>query len=126
MMENRKEFAKKFAEILNNHLVMKYKKVPSGYFFANQFNLRAKGTSTISAETARKWIKGIAVPEIDRFKVLIEWLSIDISDLFIGKSPQIIFNESNEIFDAIENKIDDLAETVKEFRNKKYHIKSHF
>ncbi len=120
MMENRKEFAKKFAEILNNHLVMKYKKVPSGYFFANQFNLRAKGTSTISAETARKWIKGIAVPEIDRFKVLIEWLSIDISDLFIGKSPQIIFNESNEIFDAIENKIDDLAETVKEFRNKKY------
>ena len=39
MMENRKEFAARFAEVLNAHLVKKYNKVPSGYFFANQFNL---------------------------------------------------------------------------------------
>ena len=74
IMGNRKEFAAKFADVLNRALIMKYKKVPSGYFLANQFNLRAEGTTTITAETARKWVKGLSVPEIDRFKVLIKWL----------------------------------------------------
>ena len=119
MMENRKEFAKKFAEILKHHLVMKYKKVPSGYFFANQFNLRAKGTTTITAETARKWIKGISVPEIDRFKVLIEWLSMDTSELFNAKTVHLSNKESHDVIDAIETKIHDLAETIKKFRSKK-------
>lgn len=119
MMENRKEFATKFAEVLNSHLVMKYNKVPSGYFFANQFNLRAKGTSTITAETARKWIKGIAVPEIDRFKVLIDWLNLDISELFHGKTVHLTNKETHDVIDAIETKIHDLAETIKKFRSKK-------
>lgn len=119
MMENRKEFATKFAEVLNRYLVMKYNKVPSGYFFANQFNLRAKGTSTITAETARKWIKGIAVPEIDRFKVLIEWLGMDTSELFNAKTVHLKNKESNDVIDAIETKIHDLAETIKKFRSKK-------
>ena len=119
MMENRKEFALKFAEVLNRHLVMKYNKVPSGYFFANQFNLRAKGTSTITAETARKWIKGIAVPEIDRFKVLIEWLSMDTSELFNAKTIHLTHKESTDVIDAIETKIHDLADLIKKFKSKK-------
>ncbi len=119
MMENRKQFAKKFAEVLNQHLIIKYKKIPSGYFFANQFNLRAQGTTTISAETARKWIKGLAVPEIDRFKVLIEWLHMDISELFIAQSAQLSQKETHDVIDAIESKIRDLAETIKKFKSKK-------
>ncbi len=119
MMENRKEFAARFAEVLNAHLVKKYNKVPSGYFFANQFNLRAQGTTTITAETARKWIKGIAVPEIDRFKVLIEWLSMDTSELFNAKTVHLSHKETHAVIDAIETKIHDLAETIKKFRSKK-------
>ena len=118
MMENRKQFAAKFASVLNEHLIKKYKKIPSGYFFANQFNLRAKGTTTISAETARKWIKGLAVPEIDRFKVLIEWLEINTADLFNTKELQLTYKETNDVIDAIESKIHDLAETIKKFKNK--------
>lgn len=119
MMENRKEFAAKFAEVLNGHLVKKYNKVPSGYFFANQFNLRAKGTTTITAETARKWIKGIAVPEIDRFKVLIDWLNLDTSELFHGKTVHLTNKETHDLIDTIETKIYDLAEIIKKFRRKK-------
>jgi hypothetical protein len=118
-MENRKEFAAKFSEVLNSHLVMKYNKVPSGYFFANQFNLRAKGTSTITAETARKWIKGITVPEIDRFKVLIDWLNLDTSELFHDKTVHLTNKETNDVINAIETKIHDLAETIKKFKSKK-------
>lgn len=119
LMENRKEFVAKFAEVLNRALIKKYKKVPSGSFLANQFNLRAEGTTTITAETARKWIKGISVPEIDRFKVLIKWLELDIDSIFNVTEIHLSRKETNDVIDAIESKIHDLVETISKFKNKK-------
>lgn len=119
IMGNRKEFAAKFAEVLNRAILKKYKKVPSGYFLANQFNLRADGTTTITAETARKWIKGLSVPEIDRFKVLIKWLEFDIDDLFNTKEVHLTNKETHDVIDAIESKIHDLVETINKFKDKK-------
>lgn len=119
LMKNRKEFAIKFAEVLNRALIKKYKKMPSGYFLANQFNLRAEGTTTITPETARKWSKGLSVPEIDRFKVLIKWLEFDVDDLFNTKEVHLNRKETNDVIDAIESKIHDLADTIKKFKNKK-------
>jgi len=118
-MENRKEFVAKFAEVLNRALIKKYKKVPSGSFLANQFNLRAEGTTTITAETARKWIKGMSVPEIDRFKVLIKWLELDIDSIFNVTEIHLSRKETNDVIDAIESKIQDLVETISKFKNKK-------
>jgi hypothetical protein len=119
IMENRKEFAAKFAAVLSRAIIKKYKKMPSGYFLANNFNLRAEGTTTITAETARKWIKGLSVPEIDRFKVLIKWLEFDIDDLFNTKEVHLSRKESNDVIDAIESKIHDLAETISKFKDEK-------
>ena len=119
MMGNRKEFAAKFAEVLNRALIKKYKKMPSGYFLANQFNLRAEGTTTITAETARKWIKGLSVPEIDRFKVLIKWLEFDVDDLFNTKAVHLNRKENNDVIDAIETKIHDLVEMISKFKDEK-------
>lgn len=118
-MQNRKEFAARFAEILKQALVKKYKKVPSGYFFADQFNLRAEGTTTITAETARKWVKGLSVPEIDRFKVLIKWLEFDVDELFNTKEVHLSRKETHDVIDAIESKIHDLVETISKFKGKK-------
>jgi hypothetical protein len=118
-MENRKEFVAKFAEVLNRALIKKYKKIPSGSFLANQFNLRAQGTTTITAETARKWIKGMSVPEIDRFKVLIKWLELDIDSIFNVTEIHLSRKETNDVIDAIESKIHDLVETISKFKNKK-------
>jgi hypothetical protein len=119
LMENRKEFVAKFAEVLNRALLKKYKKVPSGSFLANQFNLRAEGTTTITAETARKWVKGLSVPEIDRFKVLIKWLELDVDGLFNATEVHLSRKETNDVIDAIESKINDLVETISKFKNKK-------
>jgi hypothetical protein len=119
IMGNRKEFAAKFADVLNIALVKKYKKVPSGHFMANQFNLRAEGTTTITAETARKWVKGLSVPEIDRFKVLIKWLELDVDDLFNTKAVHLNPKENNDVIDAIETKIHDLVEMISKFKDEK-------
>ena len=93
--------------------------MPSGYFLANQFNLRAEGTTTITAETARKWIKGLSVPEIDRFKVLIKWLEFDVDDLFNTKAVHLNRKENNDVIDAIETKIHDLVEMISKFKDEK-------
>lgn len=119
LMGNRKEFVAKFAEVLNGSLIKKYKKVPSGSFLANQFNLRAEGTTTITAETARKWVKGLSVPEIDRFKVLIKWLDLDVDDLFNTNTVHLNRKENNDVINAIETKIHDLVEMISKFKDEK-------
>ena len=86
-MTNRKNTASCLSRILNESLQRKFGKIPSASKFADQFNLRAYGTKTITRETARKWLVGIAVPEIDKLVVLIDWLDIDVMDLF-GKIPK--------------------------------------
>jgi hypothetical protein len=119
IMENRKEFVAKFAEILNRALIKRYRKVPSGAFLSNQFNLRAEGTTTITAETARKWVKGLSVPEIDRFKVLIKWLELDVDGLFNTKEVHLSRKESNDVIDAIESKMHDLVAMISKYKNEK-------
>jgi hypothetical protein len=81
-MNNRVNTASNFAKALNAGLLKKFGKIPSAALFANQFNLRAYGTKTITRETARKWILGLAIPEIDKLVVLMKWLDIDPSELF--------------------------------------------
>jgi hypothetical protein len=119
IMGNRKEFVAKFAEVLNRALIKKYKKVPSGAFLSNQFNLRAEGTTTITAETARKWVKGLSVPEIDRFKVLIKWLELDVDSIFNTTEVHLSRKETHDVIDAIESKINDLVETISKFKDEK-------
>ena len=52
--------------------------------FANAFNLRAHGTTTISRQTALKWINGKGVPEPGHIYVLREWLKIDLNQIYGG------------------------------------------
>ncbi len=81
-MTNRKITALCLSRALNESLLRKFGKIPSANTFANQFNLRAYGTKTITRETARKWLLGLSVPAIDKLVILIEWLNIDASVLF--------------------------------------------
>ena len=71
-------FSEHLADVLNN----KYKKQISVVFFVNQFNLRAHGTNTIAYETGRKWLKGLAIPQTSKMKILIEWLALDPCCIF--------------------------------------------
>lgn len=66
-----------FSNELRTALIKRMGKLPSSTHFANQFNFRAHGTTAITRETARKWVTGQAIPEIERLQILIEWLELD-------------------------------------------------
>ncbi len=71
-----------FSKALNVALLYRFGKIPSAMSFATEFNLRAYATNSITRETARKWIKGLALPEAGALQLLIEWLSIDPINIF--------------------------------------------
>lgn len=77
MNANRKLASHLFASALRDALADGQGRLPSAAKFADAFNLRAHGTSTITRETARKWLKGEAMPEIGKMQALIHWLNLD-------------------------------------------------
>ncbi len=80
MDQNRKLANKCFEQALNQCVMKKFGKPISAQQFANQYNLRAYGTTTISRETARKWMKGKTIPDYGKLSVLINWLDLNPYD----------------------------------------------
>jgi hypothetical protein len=83
--DNRKIAGDLFSKSLKELLTARYGYIPSAAKFSDAFNLRAHGTTTISRETARKWIRGEAIPELSRLRVLINWLGLKPSDFLEGE-----------------------------------------
>lgn len=81
-MNNRSTLITNFHKALNEGLKKKFAKIPTATEFANQFNLRAYGTKTITRETARKWKTGLTLPEPANLQVLIEWLHLNTGQIF--------------------------------------------
>jgi hypothetical protein len=78
-----------FSNALNEALHNRYGKTPSAAFFMNEFNIRSYGSKFITRETARKWIKGIGLPRSGAIQILVDWLKINPSDIFLmEKSPE--------------------------------------
>lgn len=72
------EFKSRFSIALNRQLIEYYGRIPSASILARDFNLRAKNSSPITAETARRWIRGLSLPDIDKLATLSNWLNIHI------------------------------------------------
>jgi len=79
---NRKKAQTQFQALLHDALIRKYAIIPSASQFADDFNLNAIGTSTVSRETTRNWINGSAFPKVDHLMVLCEWLSLSVDSIF--------------------------------------------
>jgi len=71
-----------FGLILQNALKNRYGRIPSAAFIARQFNHRNTDGSTISDETARRWVRGYSVPDVPRIAILVSWLEIDWNKVF--------------------------------------------
>lgn len=82
-MKSKLELRQAFALAFINGLVMRFKEVPSAAFIAKEFNLRAPGLKSISQESARRWLRGLAIPEFDKLLVLRSWLDLDLNALGI-------------------------------------------
>lgn len=61
---------------LKEQLKKRYKKVPSTNFIANEFNLRAHDSHTVSREAVRKWLNGVSIPTPDKRSVMQKWLDL--------------------------------------------------
>ncbi len=73
-----------FAKTLARYLLDYYGRIPSAAILARDFNLRAGAqTAHISPETARRWIRGLSMPEMDKLQVMVDWLRLEIS--FLGR-----------------------------------------
>ncbi len=80
MSEHRQRIAARFACILNHALIKRFGKTPSAATLAMHFNLKAMGIDPISQETARRWMRGLSLPELPRFQILSDWLQISQED----------------------------------------------
>lgn len=80
-MKKQSEIKDSFSRSLRNCLNAYYGKIPSASTFAKDFNLRAYGTSPITQESARRWMRGVSLPEEDRLCVLINWLNLDFNEI---------------------------------------------
>lgn len=72
----------RFSKALRDSLKERYGKLPSANVVARDFNLIAYDVNPISHETVRRWIRGIAMPEDMRLKVLSNWLHLDLNSIF--------------------------------------------
>jgi hypothetical protein len=76
-----KALQESFALALTNALLARYNKIPSASFLAREFNLRATNLEPITQETARRWLKGLAIPKFDKLLLLRSWLDLDLNAL---------------------------------------------
>ncbi len=89
--------AERFAQVLIWRLNKTYGRTPTASFFANQFNLRAYGTKTITRETARKWLRGEVLPTWQNLNVLMNWLEIEPSLLYEQAGKEIVTTDEHTL-----------------------------
>jgi len=87
-MENREAILVRFATALNQALHEKFGEVPSTSRFAKMFNALTSPEDHITRETARKWLKGLAYPEVSRLHVLTQWLALSPTDILAATPPE--------------------------------------
>jgi len=80
-MPSKKALWDSFSLALANGLLMRYQEVPSAAFLAKEFNLRSGVAEPITQESARRWLRGLAIPELHKLLVLRSWLDLDLNAL---------------------------------------------
>lgn len=93
-MKSKLELRQAFALALKNGLLLRFKEVPSAAFIAKEFNLRTGDLNSISQESARRWLRGLAIPEFDKLLVLRSWLNLDLNALGM---PSVESTQRNDV-----------------------------
>jgi hypothetical protein len=72
-----------FSKALRNSLKQAYGGLmPATTTVARDFALKSPHLSHVSAETIRKWMRGICLPHVSRMHVLIDWLGPALNEPF--------------------------------------------
>ena len=78
-MNKTSDIKENFSAILRDSLRKRFGRIPSAAVVAREFNLRAYDTSPVSQESARRWLRGVSLPEEERLRVLVNWLNLDFN-----------------------------------------------
>lgn len=73
---------KRFAEEIKRCCVERYSRIPSNAKLAKDFYYSTNYTLNVNRETVRKWLKGDAFPDLDYLIHLIDWLGLDMRNVF--------------------------------------------
>jgi hypothetical protein len=114
--KNRETTLSKFEQTLRTGIARKLGRQVSAQRFADQFNLRAHGTETISRETARKWMRGTTIPDYERLAVLIDWLELNPLEFLANenaKENQTLLNDVDIFIHDKSKRVEDLMEIIK-------------
>jgi len=72
-----------FAQELQRCCAERYQKIPSNEKLARDLCLSSQYALKVSRETIRKWLKGDTFPDLDCLLHLIDWLGLDMSNIFL-------------------------------------------
>ena len=93
---------KRFAEEIKRCCAERYSKIPSNAKLAKDFYYSTNYTLNVNRETVRKWLKGDAFPDLDYLIHLIDWLGLDMRNVFeYGVSAKPIENFNLPYLDKI-------------------------
>lgn len=96
-------------------------RIPSYSVIARDYALRSSNGGAVSAETIRKWMLGISVPQSSRLHTLIQWLGIELAEVLHlnaekaikirnGRELQHSINESSHTLLSDEHELDGYLE----------------
>jgi len=113
-MKSKIQLRKIFSEALLEGLTRRYKLVPSAAFVAKEYNIRAHSSQFISHESARRWLQGTSLPDLDKLLVLRSWLDLDLNSFGMPSLESVESKESEYAKYYIENdKIIEATQSVK-------------
>jgi 2-hydroxychromene-2-carboxylate isomerase len=123
-----------FSNKLGRALIERYGKLPSSAFVAKEFNHRAASEDHINQESARKWLRGLAIPELNKLFVMQAWLGLDLNALnvqhadpsvkntsepdkgnFVNK--KLFLKQTSLLKKALQNTMDELSDLEKKISN---------
>lgn len=84
-------FAKEFYRCCSE----RYPKFPSNEKLSRDLYVSSKYTLKISRETIRKWLKGETFPDLDCLLYLIDWLGLNMSNVFLNRSVEVMTKKND-------------------------------
>ena len=70
-----------FVEVIQAALKARFGRIPSASFIALQVNRRLGERQGVSGESARRWLRGLAMPKYVHLGALTAWLEIDLGEV---------------------------------------------
>lgn len=72
----------KFSEEMKRCCIKKYKVIPSNAKLSKDFYVATKYKLKVNQETFRLWLKGDSFPDLNSLLQLIEWLGLNLNNIF--------------------------------------------